>query len=68
MYGATIVCLFCLLLLKVMQEALVTSSPIVMNVFFAWDSADVGIVFCFLGFLVIPMNMVIAHIRQNVSD
>ena len=67
-YGATVVCLLNLLLLKVMQEALVTSSPIVMDVFFGWHSTHVGLIFCVLGLLVIPVNDYVGKLSRYYSD
>lgn len=67
-YGATAVCLVNLLLLKIIQEALVTSSPIVMNVFFGWESSEVGIIFFSLGLLVLPLNLMVAKWSRNLSD
>ncbi len=67
-YGPTLVCLGNLLILKVIQEALVTSSPIVMDDNFGWDSVSVGYFFCALGSLVIPLNVFVGFISQRVKD
>ena len=39
-----------------------------MQVFFKWESSQVGVIFCFLGLFVIPLNMLLAKLSLTYSD
>lgn len=56
----SLVCLWILFYAKLVQEALLTSIPLMGSSFYAWTSSQVGMFLALLGLIVVPFNLVLS--------
>lgn len=54
--------------LKLVLEALMSSSPMLTRFYFGWDAQSTGFFLAFLGLLMFPANMIVARLSHRFED
>jgi len=63
----TILCLWLIFWVKLVQEALLTALPLTMPEFYAWGPGKVGVLMASLGLAVVPLNMIVVLLTRLLS-
>ena len=66
-YLLSLACLWILFYAKLVQEALLTSIPLMAPSFYAWTASNVGMFLALLGLLVVPSNLVLATAAKRMQ-
>ena len=65
---ATLFCLLCYFVLKLVQEGLLTSTPLLTAFYFGWDATASGCFLTVLGSLTLPLNYLIGYVSRTRDD